>query len=271
MTQRPARRRSRPACGSTVEPASPVGSGVDDRSHGRDGDRRGHRLCGHLAGPVPADRRVAAPRTAVDRPGRTLLGRSGRRWVVPADQVASRAVTRPATRSRCCNAMARCAPTRRGSRSSWPPRTPGRAEDEGTIRLRDGSLSDGHAARVAVVTNSDGQRAARSLGTPSRSANVLTVLKLTLAGVTVLGALLALGLSRWTSGAATATDHEVHPGRGADRGDRRGRSVRRLRRECRFLWNRRRARQACGCVRHDDPGPRRRTAAAAEAGGGRRP
>jgi two-component system, OmpR family, sensor histidine kinase MprB len=70
----------------------------------------------------------------------------------------------------------------------------------GAIHLRDGSLSDGHAARVAVVTNSDGSVLLIARDTQSIS-HVLTVLKLTLAGVTVLGALLALGLSRWTSGA----------------------------------------------------------------------
>ena len=71
---------------------------------------------------------------------------------------------------------------------------------EGSIRLRDGSLSDGHAARVAVVTNSNGDVLLIARDTQSIR-NVLTALQLTLAGVTVLGALLALGLSRWTSGA----------------------------------------------------------------------
>ena len=70
----------------------------------------------------------------------------------------------------------------------------------GTIRLRDGVLSDGHAARVAVVTGSNGEVLLIARDTQSIH-NVLTVLELTLAGVTVLGALLALGLSRWTSGA----------------------------------------------------------------------
>ena len=51
------------------------------------------------------------------------------------------------------------------------------------------------------MTNSDGSVLLIARDTQSIS-NVLTVLKLTLAGVTVLGALLALGLSRWTSGAA---------------------------------------------------------------------
>ncbi len=70
----------------------------------------------------------------------------------------------------------------------------------GTVHLRDGGLSDGHAARVAVVTNSDGSVLLIARDTQSIR-NVLTVLELTLAGVTVLGALLALGMSRWTSGA----------------------------------------------------------------------
>ncbi len=71
---------------------------------------------------------------------------------------------------------------------------------EKTIHLRDGSLSDGHAARVAVVTTGTGDVLLIARDTQSIH-NVLTVLKLTLAGVTLLGALLALGLSRWTSGA----------------------------------------------------------------------
>jgi two-component system, OmpR family, sensor histidine kinase MprB len=69
-----------------------------------------------------------------------------------------------------------------------------------TIRLRDGSLSDGHAARVAVVATGAGDVLLIARDTQSIR-NVLTVLQLTLAGVTVLGAMLALGLSRWTSGA----------------------------------------------------------------------
>jgi two-component system sensor histidine kinase MprB len=73
------------------------------------------------------------------------------------------------------------------------------AGSKGSIRLRDGSLSDGHAARVAVVTNSNGDVLLIARDTQSIH-NVLTVLELTLAAVTVLGALLALGLSRWTSG-----------------------------------------------------------------------
>jgi two-component system, OmpR family, sensor histidine kinase MprB len=69
-----------------------------------------------------------------------------------------------------------------------------------SAHLRDGSLSDGHAARVAVGTNGNGDVLLIARDTqPIR--NVLTALKLTLAGVTVLGALVALALSRWTSGA----------------------------------------------------------------------
>lgn len=71
---------------------------------------------------------------------------------------------------------------------------------EETIHLRDGSLSDGHAARVAVVTTGAGEVLLIARDTQSIH-NVLTVLMLTLAGVTLLGALLALGLSRWSSGA----------------------------------------------------------------------
>jgi two-component system, OmpR family, sensor histidine kinase MprB len=72
--------------------------------------------------------------------------------------------------------------------------------NEGPIHLRDGSLSDGHAARVAVVTTGTGDVLLIARDTQSIR-NVLTVLMLTLVGVTLLGALLALGLSRWTSGA----------------------------------------------------------------------
>ena len=198
------------------------------------------------------------------------VGRSGRRRAVSADQVASRPVTR-AVRDRAVEARRHGVHRPEGRLGRCrSPRTWRRAGSEGSIRLRDGSLSDGHAARVAVVTNSNGDVLLIARDTQSIR-NVLTVLKLTLAGVTVLGALLALGLSRWTSGVGLrpitrftrvaeqiAATGEVDPYVGSDANSASSGLGRR-------------ARQALGCVHHDDQGPRGRTAASAEAGSGCRP
>ena len=74
------------------------------------------------------------------------------------------------------------------------------ATQTGGPTLRDGELEDGHAARLAISRDSDGNTVIAARDTQS-IVNVLNTLKLTLLGVTVLGALLALALSRWTSGA----------------------------------------------------------------------
>jgi two-component system, OmpR family, sensor histidine kinase MprB len=69
----------------------------------------------------------------------------------------------------------------------------------GSTRLRDGVFDNGHAARVALVVQNDEVLVfARDIQPVE---NVLRVLQLTLAGVTLLGALLALALSRWMAGA----------------------------------------------------------------------
>ncbi|CAN5626627.1 HAMP domain-containing sensor histidine kinase [soil metagenome] len=66
------------------------------------------------------------------------------------------------------------------------------------LRVRDGSLSNGHSARVAVLTSDDGTVLITARDTQSID-TVLTVLLAVLAAVTVLGAGLALTLSRYTT------------------------------------------------------------------------
>lgn len=73
-------------------------------------------------------------------------------------------------------------------------------QDEST-ELRDGTLDNGHRARVAVVLRGDGDVVL--IGRDIQpTVNVLDILALALAGVTVLGAAIALLLSRWSTGAA---------------------------------------------------------------------
>lgn len=68
------------------------------------------------------------------------------------------------------------------------------------ITLSDGVLSDGHAARIAS-TRAEGSAGSTLLLARDIQGvlDVLGILKLTLLGVTVLGALVALALSRWTT------------------------------------------------------------------------
>lgn len=74
------------------------------------------------------------------------------------------------------------------------------ARTAGVSILRDGRFDDGRPARVAVVSHDDGQAMVIARDTSS-VVNVLNTLKATLFGVVVLGAMIALLLSRWIAGA----------------------------------------------------------------------
>jgi two-component system sensor histidine kinase MprB len=77
-------------------------------------------------------------------------------------------------------------------------RAGGRTE---STELRDGSFDNGDRARVAIVLRGDGD--VLLIGRDIQpTVNVLHILGLALAGVTVLGAAIALLLSRWSTGAA---------------------------------------------------------------------
>lgn len=70
-----------------------------------------------------------------------------------------------------------------------------------STELRDGTFANGHRARVAIVLRGDGNVIVIGRDIQS-TVNVLNTLLLALAGVTVLGAAIALLLSRWSTGAA---------------------------------------------------------------------
>ncbi|MFA6576192.1 MAG: HAMP domain-containing sensor histidine kinase, partial [Nocardioides sp.] len=70
-----------------------------------------------------------------------------------------------------------------------------------STELRDGRLDNGHRARVAIVLRGDGDVIVIARDIQS-TVNVLDTLALALAGVIVLGAAIALLLSRWSTGAA---------------------------------------------------------------------
>jgi len=73
----------------------------------------------------------------------------------------------------------------------------------GSTELRDGRFDNGHRARVAIVVRADGNGDVIVIGRDIQSTvNVLNTLALALAGVIVLGAAIALLLSRWSTGAA---------------------------------------------------------------------
>ena len=74
------------------------------------------------------------------------------------------------------------------------------SRDRDSMRLRDGELQNGEAARVSV-TSQDGNLLVVARNTQSVD-NVLRTLLLATVGVLVLGALIALALSRWVAGSA---------------------------------------------------------------------
>ena len=71
--------------------------------------------------------------------------------------------------------------------------------ETGSTRLRDGELDNGHAARLVLVDQGEDVLVLARDVQPVE--NVLRILMWALVGVTLLGALIALALSRWVAGA----------------------------------------------------------------------